>query len=99
MGVRKRVEITIETYQRTVFHPARRPVEKWCQECARHMSMWPPEKAALVARVAPRSIYRWLEEGRLHFIETQPGELLICVASLPRPEGVAGDDPSANEND
>ena len=27
--------------------------------------------------------YRWLENGRLHFIETPGGELFICAQSVP----------------
>jgi len=29
------------------------------------------------------TVYRWVEGGRLHFVETPGGELFVCLASLP----------------
>ena len=79
-----RKQITIETHQLTVVRSANRAVRVRCEECARQVSMVPPEEAAMLARVTPRTIYRWVEEGRLHFLETQPGQLTVCVESLLR---------------
>ena len=41
-----------------------------------------PEQAAQMARVGPRTIYTWVESGKLHFLETPEGSLLICLDSL-----------------
>jgi hypothetical protein len=41
------------------------------------------ERAAILARQSPRTIYRWVEAGRLHFTEKPEGQLLICLDSLP----------------
>jgi hypothetical protein len=44
--------------------------------------MLTPEVAARLASVSPRTIYRWIEAGALHFTETPDGILLVCQASL-----------------
>jgi excisionase family DNA binding protein len=40
------------------------------------------EEAASLAHVSSRTIYRWIEGGELHFIETPAGRVLICFDSL-----------------
>ncbi len=39
-------------------------------------------EAAALRGVSTREIYRWLEEGAIHFIETTKGELFICLKTL-----------------
>jgi predicted site-specific integrase-resolvase len=41
----------------------------------------PPEAAAL-AGVSSRTIYRWVEEAKVHFIEESGASLWICYQSL-----------------
>jgi hypothetical protein len=36
------------------------------------------DEAARAACVSARTIYRWVEDEKLHFIETAVGGLLIC---------------------
>jgi excisionase family DNA binding protein len=43
-----------------------------------------PEEAVAVAGVGLRTIYRWVEEGRLHITETADGLFRICLNSLLR---------------
>jgi hypothetical protein len=43
-----------------------------------------PEEAAVVAGVGIRAIYRQVEAGALHFIETEVWPLLICRNSVPK---------------
>lgn len=44
--------------------------------------MLPPETAAALAGTTPRLIYRQVEAGELHFIETEDGGLFVCRRSL-----------------
>jgi len=44
-----------------------------------------PEEAACFSGVSVREIYRRVEGGRVHFIETSEGQLYICTNSLPLP--------------
>ena len=57
-------------------------VKGWCRQCSSPVVMLAPEKAAVIAEVGPRVIYRWVEAGRLHFVETDRGLLRICLDSL-----------------
>jgi excisionase family DNA binding protein len=41
-----------------------------------------PDQAAAIINVSSRTIYRWVEEKRLHFVETPPGFSLVCLESL-----------------
>jgi predicted site-specific integrase-resolvase len=41
-----------------------------------------PDAAAAIAHVSPRTIYRWIELGKVHFAETPEGLLGICHKSV-----------------
>jgi excisionase family DNA binding protein len=44
--------------------------------------MFTPEEAAAMMKVSQRTIYRWVEAGRIHFRETENGNLLVCLIPL-----------------
>jgi predicted site-specific integrase-resolvase len=41
-----------------------------------------PQQASAIAGVSVRTINRWVEAGRVHFMETPDGLLLLCLDSL-----------------
>jgi len=43
--------------------------------------------AAQIALVSARTVYRWVEDKKLHFNETSDGRLLICCESI-APAGI-----------
>jgi hypothetical protein len=55
-----------------------------CRICGEEVKMIAAEKAAAICRCSRRKIYRWIEEGDLHFFETPDGEALVCGRSLSR---------------
>jgi hypothetical protein len=80
--MRKRLEIRLERDELSVI---RRPVNgalTWCGECEERVQMITPDEAVAVARRSAREIYRWVEAGRVHFLETPQGLLSICLRSL-----------------
>lgn len=83
----KTAEVTIETEERTVLPSGRerRSTLMLCPACRRQVEMVTPEHAAWVAGVRPRTIYRWVEAGAIHFIEDR-GHLLICLPALSGPQ-------------
>ena len=83
MSGKRRTVITIESHRLTVVR-SRRPIEMWCKECDKDLPMLTPEAAAAFAGVSPRAIYRCVESGELHFIDTSDGTLLICSGSFSR---------------
>jgi hypothetical protein len=55
-----------------------------CRVCGDGVKMIAAEKAAALCQCSRRKIYRWIEEGDLHFFETLDGEVLVCGRSLSR---------------
>jgi len=55
---------------------------EWCPECAKEARFLTAEQAASVAGVTTRTIYQWVEAGRVHFLEAVQGKTLICLNSL-----------------
>ena len=53
----------------------------WCPSCRRRVEMVTPERAAQIASVTERTIYRWVEAEAVHFQEVH-GHLLICHPAL-----------------
>ena len=85
--MKKRTEIKIEIERSLIISRSEAEALAWCAECAAHVRMLRPEDAAAVARVSVRTIYRWVEAGKLHFSETPEGPngmLRICLNSLMR---------------
>jgi len=44
--------------------------------------MLTPEEAQRLTGMNLRTIYQWIESGRVHFLEEASGELMICLAPL-----------------
>jgi excisionase family DNA binding protein len=63
-------------------HQAGKNKPIWCVICDEEVRMIQAEKAATVCRCSRRKIYRWVEEGQLHFIEMPGGDVLVCGRSL-----------------
>jgi hypothetical protein len=53
-----------------------------CAACQARGGMIPAEKAATICQCRRRTIYRWIEEGVLHFRELPDGTVLVCGATL-----------------
>ena len=82
--MKRRTRITIETAEvMLVRRRANAMGELWCRQCGEQVVMVTPERAAMLAFVSPRAIYRRVERGAIHFVEMPEGSLLICLKSLP----------------
>jgi len=75
-------EITVERSEVFVVRRAKKTARAWCAQCAAEVRMCAPDDAAALAHVSTRTIYRWVEAGRVHFAETAEGLLLVCLNSL-----------------
>ncbi len=53
-----------------------------CPYCRETSPMIAAEKLARAMCESPRVIYKWIDEGGLHFIETERMQVLICLASF-----------------
>ncbi len=57
-------------------------IQIWCDKCAAQVVMVTAEQAAAISGVRARIIYRWVESGMVHSVETPDGETLVCLDSL-----------------
>jgi hypothetical protein len=48
-----------------------------CRICGEDVKMISAKKAAIICHCSRRKIYRWIEEGDLHFFETPEGEAMV----------------------
>ena len=77
---RKKI-ITIATRQRTVIRQTSRRTF-WCEFCDAEVLAATPEQSAAISDTGLREIYRSMENGKLHFIESETGVPQICLHSL-----------------
>ena len=77
----RRIEIVTEV-EREIVLTRRYVWVRFCEACGGETPMVTPEQAAAQAAVTVRTIYRWVEAERVHFIETHEGRLLICLNGL-----------------
>jgi excisionase family DNA binding protein len=80
--VKRTIELTVERSRVVVAGPSRIQKIGICPECSAEVRLVTPEEAARLLGVSVREVYRRVEAGSLHFIETREGLLLICASSL-----------------
>jgi hypothetical protein len=97
MKLRRVTEITTQTHesvvirQSTAVRESARPDCPKCLQCRLDSPLLTPEEASFLAALPVRTIYRALEAGQVHFIETSDGSVLVCLNSL---SGIASDSPT-----
>jgi hypothetical protein len=79
---RKKTEIIVEREQVLIIRRLDDRQPRCCAECSGQAQMVSVDEAAALGRLSARAIYRRVEAGQLHFIETADGLLLVCVNSL-----------------
>lgn len=55
---------------------------KRCPFCDDASPMIPAENLAIAVNLSPREIYRRIELGKLHFLETPEARVFVCFASF-----------------
>ena len=73
--------ITFETFQRRTMHLRRRAKIAWCERCTAKTVMLAPDEAAAHLQTTAREIFRRVESGEIHYLETTGGALLVCCDS------------------
>lgn len=64
------------------FAAARPTASLRCAICGDDTGLVLAERAAAMCQISRRLIYRWIEEGWLHFCEAQDGTVLVCGRTL-----------------
>lgn len=83
MKTKTNTKVTFEKRQRTTIRLRRfNRKSVWCERCAAETELLTPDEAALISGATQMLIFRRVENGELHFIETTRGALQICRNSL-----------------
>jgi hypothetical protein len=77
----KTTEVIIERDELWVVRGPRPRAPGRCELCG-ETEFVTPETAAALAGVNTRTIYRLVEAGLIHFLETPEGSVLVCLRSL-----------------
>jgi hypothetical protein len=85
---KQRIEIAIETRHLLIIYEPRDSVWGMCPQCGVDVRLVSSNQAGALVGESTRTIYRWIEEGLIHFKETPEGHLFVCLASLPQVEVV-----------
>src|SRR6185503_16671737 len=80
--MRKKATITVETERLLVVSRSPRSREGWCRECNSQVRLVAVSEAAVIAGASERTVFLWAESAEIHFIETEGGKAMFCVASL-----------------
>jgi hypothetical protein len=83
---RKRTEIVVETRTLRMTRASGTRASYWCSQCASEVGMVTPEQAAAAFFLNIRTVYSWIEAGKIHFNELANGPIYICVNSMQRYE-------------
>ena len=79
--------VTFESQERMTIRKSSRSLVRWCDRCDQEALMVTPAEAAAIGRSDTRAIFRGVEAGTIHFIESESGELLVCSNSIPLGSG------------
>jgi hypothetical protein len=80
MKVKRRIEI-VTVREQTYQFPAT-STRNWCHTCGTASQMLTPNVAALISGIHLRTLFRWIESGTIHFVETPEGNVFLCLDSV-----------------
>ena len=80
--MRQKTEIEIEVSETVAYRPRREMREVFCPSCECLTQMATPLLAAVTAELTEREIFRLIEAGKVHFVETDG--VFICMRSIRR---------------
>jgi hypothetical protein len=78
----RHIEISVERQEVAATRSIARGVLLHCLKCRAKAVMLPVEAAVALAGITPRTLYRWMEEEKVHFIESSDGTVLVCAQSF-----------------
>ncbi len=77
----EKTRIEIEVNETVAYSRSSERFENYCPDCRRMAEMATPQVGAVLGHLTEREIYRLVESGSIHFVETD--RVLICLNSLP----------------
>ena len=80
MEIKRTTEIVVESERRYVVHHPENSELIICPSCSE--TMVTAEQAAIVLALSHRAVFQLVENGSVHFAETENGVLFVCLRSL-----------------
>lgn len=78
--MKHKTEIEIELSETIAYSRRSESFENYCPECKSLVEMATPQVAAILTHTSEREIYRLVETGEVHFVETD--RVMVCMKSL-----------------
>jgi hypothetical protein len=78
--MKQKTEIEIELSETVAYSHRSERFEAYCSACKSLVEMATPQVAAILTHLTEREVYRLVERGEFHFVETD--RVLICLKSL-----------------
>ena len=76
----RKTEIEIEMSETVAYSSRGEQFENYCPVCKCMSEMATPQVAAIISHTTEREIYRMVETGDIHFVETD--RVLVCLKSF-----------------
>jgi hypothetical protein len=77
----QKTEIEIEVNETVAYSRSSERFENYCPTCKRMSEMATPQVASILSHTTEREIYKLVETGDVHFVETD--RVLVCLNSMP----------------
>jgi hypothetical protein len=78
--MKQKTEIEVELNETVAYTGRGERFEAYCPQCKSLVEMARPQVAAIIANSTEREVYRLIETGTIHFVES--GGVSICLRSL-----------------
>jgi hypothetical protein len=82
MKRKRRTRTTIEMREVVVIRSSRKRNRVLCAKCSEAAALVTIEEAVKMSGITARAIYRLIEAGEVHFVETAEGLTLICADTM-----------------
>ena len=79
--MKRKTEITFEKEETIVLRQGEKMLAAFCPRCQTLVEMATPQICALVTGLSEREVFRLIETGKIHFLETE--RVLVCLNCLP----------------
>jgi len=80
MKIKRKIEMSVSTNEIFIIRKLSTHRQTACAKCGKPMLT--AEQTAKMFDISQRRIFRIIETGAAHFIETETGALMICLSSL-----------------
>jgi hypothetical protein len=78
--MKQKTEIEFELSETVMYSRRGERFETFCPQCKSLVEMTTPQVAAILTGSTEREVYRFIETGKVHFVETD--RVFICLKSL-----------------